>query len=83
MSKSSVSSKWLTTIPQEIRKALKLKIGDKLKWKIIKKSGKIIVQIEKEIDPYEALKGKRNDPETTYEKVEHLADKIILNLKEE
>lgn len=47
------------------------------------KSEKTIVQIEKEIDPYEALKGKRNSPETTYEKVEHLADKIILNLKEE
>jgi len=52
------------------------------KMKNNQKSEKTIVQIEKEIDPYEALKGKRNSPETTYKKVEHLADKIILNLKE-
>ena len=81
MSKSSVSPKRPTTIPQEIRKALKLK-RRQTKMKNNQKSEKTIVQIEKEIDPYEALKGKRNDPETTYEKVEHLADKIILNLKE-
>jgi len=83
MPKSSVSSKWLTTIPQKVREALKLKIGDKLRWEVTERNGKIVVQVEKEVDAYEALKGKRNDPETTYEKVEHLADKIILNLKEE
>lgn len=83
MPKSSVSSKWLTTIPQKIREVLKLKVGDKLRWEITERNGKIVVQVEKEVDAYEALKGKRNDPETTYEKVEHLADKIILNLKEE
>jgi len=82
MSKSSVSPKRLTTIPQEIRKALKLK-RRQTKMKNNQKGEKTVVQVEKEIDPYEALKGKRNSPETTYERVEHLADKIILNLKEE
>lgn len=77
MAKSKVSAKWLTTIPKEVREFLGLNIGDTLIWKLIKNGQKKFVIIEKEVDPYEALKGIRNNPELTFEKVKHLADEII------
>jgi len=73
---STVSEKGLTTIPSKIRQLLKIKTGDKLEWRIVKKEDGIL-QIRVLQDPYTFLRGKRKDPNTTYEKVEHLADSVI------
>jgi len=73
---STVSEKGLTTIPSKIRQLLKIKTGDKLEWRIVKKEEGIL-QIRVLQDPYTFLRGKRKDPNTTYEKVEHLADSVI------
>jgi len=77
MAKSKVSAKWLTTIPKEVREFLGLNVGDTLIWKLIKNGQKKFVIIEKEVDSYEVLKGIRNNPELTFEKVKYLADEII------
>jgi AbrB family looped-hinge helix DNA binding protein len=73
---STVSKKGLTTIPSKIRQLMKIRTGDKLEWQVIKKEEGLL-QIRVLQDPYAFLKGKRKDPNTTYEKVEHLADSII------
>ncbi|MBS7251529.1 MAG: hypothetical protein KIH08_13215 [Candidatus Freyarchaeota archaeon] len=76
METSTVSKKGLTTVPSKIRQLMKIKTGDKLQWQVIKKEEGLI-QIRVLQDPYTFLKGKRKDPNTTYEKVEHQADSII------
>ena len=73
---STVSEKGLTTIPSKIRHLMKIKTGDKLEWQIVKKEEGVL-QIRLLQDPYTFLRGKRKDPNTTYEKVEHLADSVI------
>ena len=76
MATSTVSEKGLTTIPSKIRHLMKIKTGDKLEWQIVKKEEGVL-QIRLLQDPYTFLRGKRKDPNTTYEKVEHLADSVI------
>lgn len=75
---STVSKKGLTTIPRRIRSLLGIEEGDKIKWKVLKDRDKMLIQVEPTKDPYEYLKGKRKDPELTYEKVEFLADSLLL-----
>ncbi|KPV62056.1 MAG: hypothetical protein AOA65_2094 [Candidatus Bathyarchaeota archaeon BA1] len=74
---STVSKKGLTTIPSEVRGALKIKKGDMLEWKIVKAHNEFILQVRLIPNPYDFLKGRRKDPELTYEKIEDLADKLI------
>ncbi len=76
MATSTVSKKGLTTIPSKIRQLLKIKTGDKLEWQVVREDEGVL-QIRVLQDPYTFLRGKRKDPNTTYEKVEHLADSVI------
>ncbi len=78
MAVSTVSKKGLTTIPRRIRALLGIEEGDKIKWKVFKARDKTLVQIEPTKDPYEFLKGRRGDPGATYDKVEHLADSLLV-----
>ncbi|MFQ5887686.1 MAG: AbrB/MazE/SpoVT family DNA-binding domain-containing protein [Candidatus Hydrothermarchaeales archaeon] len=77
MSTSTVSRKGLTTVPSKIREALGIKSGDKLEWRVVKKNDKTLIEVEAEKNPYEFLKGRRKDPEGTYNRVENLADALI------
>lgn len=76
MATSTVSKKGLTTIPSKIRQLMKIKTGDKLEWQVLREEEGLL-QIRVLQDPYTFLRGKRKDPNTTYEKVEHLADSLI------
>ncbi len=76
MAISKVSKKELISIPAEVRKALDIEEGDMLVWKIDKKHGMAIVKVIK--NPIKYLKGKYNDPNLTYEKVEGVADKLLI-----
>jgi len=78
VSKSRISKKWLTTVPAEVRRALNLKVGDVIRWRVLE-DGKTVV-VDKEEDPLSFLTGRRADPDTTYDKVEGLADELIKNL---
>lgn len=78
MAVSTVSKKGLTTIPSKVRAAFKMKEGDMLEWRIIEAQDEIVIQIKPIPSPYHFLKGRRRDPELTYEKVEDLADKLIM-----
>lgn len=77
MSTSTVSKKGLTTVPSKIREVLDIKSGDKLEWRIVKKNDKPLIEVEAEKNPYEFLKGRRKDPEGTFDRVEDLADTLI------
>lgn len=75
---STVSKKGLTTVPSKVRAAFKIKEGDMLEWKIVRAQDEAILQVRLIPNPYDFLKGRRKDSELTYEKVEDLADKLIL-----
>ncbi len=77
MSTSTVSRNGLTTVPSKIRKALGIKSGDKLDWRVVKKDDKTLIEVEAEKNPYEFLKGRRKDPDASFDKVEGLADALI------
>ena len=70
---SKISKKGLTTIPLEVKKALKAEDGDYLEWEV--KEGYAIVRVAK--NPYKLLRGRHRDPKLTFEKVEGIADKLI------
>ncbi|MCS4540840.1 MAG: type II toxin-antitoxin system PrlF family antitoxin [Euryarchaeota archaeon] len=78
MTISAVSKKGLTTIPRRIRALLGIREGDKIEWRAIKDQGRTIIQVEPIKNPYEYLKGKKSDSRLTYEKVEHIADSLLL-----
>lgn len=77
MPTSTVSRKGLTTIPSKIRRVLGIKSGDRLDWRIVKKDDKTLIEVGAEKNPYEFLKGRRKDPNTSFDKVEGLADALI------
>ncbi len=77
MSTSTVSKKGLTTVPSKIREVLDIKSGDKLEWRVVKKNDKTLIEVEAEKNPYTFLKGRRKDPEGTFDRVEGLADTLI------
>ncbi len=72
METRTVSKKGLATVPSKMRQLRRIKTGDKLEWQVIKKEEGLI-QIRVLQGLYIFLKGKRGDPNTTYENVEHLA----------
>ena len=72
---SKVTKKGLTTIPIKVRRALKIEEGDILIWEINKENNIAIIKVLK--DPLKRLKGKYNDPNLTYDKIEELADRLI------
>ncbi|MEE8400773.1 MAG: AbrB/MazE/SpoVT family DNA-binding domain-containing protein [Candidatus Hydrothermarchaeaceae archaeon] len=77
MQRSTVSRKGLTTVPSKIRKALDIKTGDKLDWRVVKKDDGTLIEVKAEKNPYEFLKGRRRDPDASFDKVEGLADALI------
>jgi AbrB family looped-hinge helix DNA binding protein len=77
MPTSTVSRKGLTTVPSKIRKVLGIKPGDRLDWRVVKKGDKKLIEVEAEKNPYEFLKGRRKDPNASFDKVEGLADALI------
>ena len=72
---SKVSKKGLVNIPSEVRKRLKIEEGDILVWTINPHDQSVTIKIVK--NPAKMLRGKYNDPELAYEKVEETADKLI------
>ncbi len=78
MATSRVSRKGLTNIPAKVRKALGIEEGDVLIWEVDEERGIAIVKVVK--NPVKYLKGKYDDPNLTYEKVEELADKLVVGM---
>ncbi|MBS7655805.1 hypothetical protein KEJ50_04820 [Candidatus Bathyarchaeota archaeon] len=78
MELSKISKKGLTNIPAKIRKAVKIEKGDFLAWELNEEPESIKIKVIK--NPYKFLKGRINDPNLTYEKVEELSDKILFEV---
>ncbi len=76
MEVSRVSKKGLTTVPVRIRKVLGVEEGDVLIWEVDEKRNAAIVKVIK--NPIKFLKGRYDDPSLTYERVEELADRLIV-----
>ncbi len=76
MAVSRVSKKGLTSIPAKVRKALGIEEGDELVWEVVEERGVAIVKVVK--NPLKQLEGKYSDPNLTYEKVEELADRLVV-----
>ena len=76
MELSKVSGKGLTNIPAKIRRAAKIGEGDLLAWEFNGESSLITIRVIK--NPYKFLKGRLNDPNLTYDKVEETGDKLLL-----
>ncbi len=76
MAVSRVSKKGLTSIPARVRKALGIEEGDELVWEVVEERGVAIVKVVK--NPLKQLEGKYSDPNLTYEKVEELADRLVV-----
>ncbi len=73
---SRVSAKGLTSIPAKVKRALNIEEGDILVWEVDTRRGVAIVKVIK--NPVKHLKGKYNDPDLTYDKVEGIADSIVM-----
>jgi len=73
---STVSDKGLTTIPKEIRKKLNIKKGNKIYWILTEKDKSELIIIR---EPLKFLTGRYSQEGLTYEKLEHIADDIILD----
>ena len=76
MEVSRVSKKGLTNIPAKIRKALDIEEGDLFEWRIDKKQNMIVIKVIK--NPAKYLKGKYDDINLVYDKVEELADRLVM-----
>ncbi len=66
----------MTSIPAKVRKALGIEEGDELVWEVVEERGVVIVKVVK--NPLKQLEGKYSDPNLTYEKVEELADRLVV-----
>lgn len=77
MPTSTVSRKGLTTVPSKIRKVLGIKTGDRLDWRVVRKDARTLIEVEAKRNPYEILKGRRKDPNASFDRVENLADALI------
>ncbi len=66
----------MTSIPAKVRKALGIEEGDELVWEVVEERGVAIVKVVK--NPLKQLEGKYSDPNLTYEKVEELADRLVV-----
>ena len=75
-STSTVSDKGLITIPNEIRKKLNIKKGDKLHWILTELGNSELIVVH---DPINFLTGRYSHEGLTYENLEHKADDIIFD----
>jgi len=73
---SRVSKKGLTTVPARVRRVLGVEEGDVLIWKVDEKRNVAIVKAVK--NPIKFLKGRYDDPNLTYERIEEIADRLIV-----
>ena len=73
---SRVSRKGLTNIPAKVRKVLNIEEGDMLVWEVNEDQGIITVKVIK--NPIKYLRGKYNDPELTYDKVEEISEALLM-----
>jgi len=73
---SRVSKKGLTSIPAKVRRMLGIEEGDVLVWEVDRERSVAIVRVIK--NPVKYLKGKYNDSNLTYERVEELADRLVM-----
>ena len=78
MEASRVSRKGLTTVPARVRKALGIEEGDTLLWEVDEEHGWAVVRVAK--NPLKLLRGKYDDPNLAYERVEEEANRIITGL---
>lgn len=78
MEASRVSRKGLTTIPARVRRALGIEEGDTLLWEVDDERGWAVVRVAK--NPLRLLRGKYNDPNLSYSRVEGEADRVIAEL---
>lgn len=78
MPTSKISKKRLTTVPKEIMESVGLKEGDRLIWSIRSQQDTKTIEIVPIKDPYTFLKGIRSNENLTYDKVEEVADRLIL-----
>lgn len=76
MEVSRVSKKGLTTVPARVRRVLGVEEGDVLIWKVDEKRNVAIVKAVK--NPIKFLKGRYDDPNLTYERIEEIADRLIV-----
>ena len=76
MAVSRVSKKGLTSIPAKVRRMLGIEEGDVLVWEVDRERSVAIVRVIK--NPVKYLKGKYNDSNLTYERVEELADRLVM-----
>ncbi len=77
MGVTTISKKGLTTVPREVREQLGLEEGDRLVWRVMEEKGVQMALVKPLPNPYKRLKGRRRNPDLTYEKVEEMADKLI------
>jgi len=73
---SKVSKKGLTNIPTKVRKALNIEEGDLLIWEVNREQSIAIIRVVK--NPLKYLRGKYNDPELTYDKVEEISEFLLM-----
>ena len=76
MSISKVSKKGLVNIPVIVRNALGIEEGDILVWEVTEDKKAAVVKVIKNPERY--LKGKYRDPDMVYNKVEEVADKLLV-----
>ena len=76
MEVSRVSKKGLTSIPAKVRRMLGIEEGDVLVWEVDRERSVAIVRVIK--NPVKYLKGRYNDPNLAYERVEELADRLVV-----
>mgnify|MGYP000182653426 CR=1 FL=1 len=75
MAVSKVSKKGLTSIPAKVRRALNIEEGDLLVWEVSEERGVAVVRVIK--SPVEYLRGKYDDPELTYDRVEEVSEELL------
>ncbi len=75
MPRSKVSRKGLVNIPSEVRRKLGIEEGDIIAWIVDARAKTATIKVLK--NPAKKLRGKYNDPQLTYEKVEEIADRLV------
>jgi bifunctional DNA-binding transcriptional regulator/antitoxin component of YhaV-PrlF toxin-antitoxin module len=75
---SRVSRKSLTTVPARVRRALGIEEGDTLLWEVDEEYGRAVVRVAK--NPLRPLRGKYNDPNLSYSRVEGEANRVLVRM---
>ncbi len=74
MGVSKVSRKGLTNIPSKVRREAGIEEGDLMVWEV---EGREVIRVRIVKDPLKHLKGKYDDPDLTYDRVEETTDRLI------